>query len=134
MSISCSKKGDIESIFIGDKNEYWVHHDYCYNSGGNCYRFNENGSCDLFLRTNVDFKLANSEGDVINDPGTWSIKNDSTFVWDKGVFKIEKLTKKEILLSYYHYELKGIKCFVRLSKWVQTPQGPKPVDTLDNVK
>jgi hypothetical protein len=134
LSISCSKKGEIESIFIADKNEYWVHHDYCYNTGGNCFHFNENGSCDRFLVTHKDFTLANSEGDLVNDPGTWSIKNDSTFVWDKGVFKIEKVTKKEILLSYYHYELKGIKCFVRLSKWRQTPQGPKPVDMLDNVK
>ena len=134
LSISCSKKGEIESIFIADKNEYWVHHDYCYNTGGNCYRFNENGSYDRFLRSNIGFDLFNNDGDLIRDPGTWSIKNDSTFVRDKGVFKIEKLTKNEILLSYYNHEFKGIKCFLRLSKWVQTPQGPKPVDTLDNVK
>lgn len=133
LSISCSKKEDIKSIFIAGKNEYWVHHDYCYNTGGNCFRFNKNGSCDKFVRSNVDFRIANNDGDLKNDAGAWSLKNDSTFVWDEGIFKIEKLTKNEILLSYYHYELKGIKCFVRLSKWVQTPQGPKPVDTLDNV-
>ncbi|PXY45016.1 hypothetical protein [Flavobacterium hydrophilum] len=134
LCISCSKKKETESIFIAEKDEYWVHHDYCYNTGGNCFHFNENGSYDRFLVTPTAFRLANNDGDLINDPGTWSIKNDSTFVWDKGVFKIEKITKKQILLSYYHYESKGIKCFVRLSKWIQTPQGPKPVDSLDNVK
>lgn len=133
-SVSCSKKEEIKSIFVTDKNEYWVHHDYCYNTGGNCFRFNENDSYDRFLRSNVGFRISNNDGDLKRDPGTWFIPNDSTFVWDKGLFKIEKLTKKEILLSYYHYELKGIKCYVRLSKWKQTPQGPKPVDTLDNVK
>ena len=134
LSVSCIKKNEIESIFIGDKDAYWVHHYYCYNTGGNCFRFNENKSYDRFLRSNVDFRISNNEGDLMRDPGTWSIKKDSTFVWDEGIFKIEKLSKKEILLSYYRNDLKGIKCFVRLSKWVQTQRGPKPVDSLDNVR
>ena len=136
MGISCSKKKDIESIFVCNKNEYWDAKDYCYNTGGNFYQFKENGSCDRYILYNnyLGFRLANSDGDLINDPGTWSIKNDSTFVWDKGVYKIEKLVKNEILLSYYHYEIKDKKCYVRLSKWVKTPQGPKHLDEQSNIK
>lgn len=108
----------------------------------NCYKFKKNVTCDLYLifidkpffrLYNYD-GISNNEGDLMRDPGTWSIKNNSTFVWDEGIFKIEKLSKKEILLLYYRNNLKGIKCFVRLLNWVQTQRGPKPVDSLDNVK
>jgi len=136
LSVSCSKKNEIESIFISDKNEYWLAHDYCNNSGGNCYQFKKNGTSDLYLMF-VDrpfFRLFNSDGDVINDPEPWSIKNDSTLVWHDGVYKIEKLSRREILLSYYHYDIKGRKCFVRLSKWVETPPGPRPADSLDKIR
>ena len=136
LSVSCSKKNEIESIFICDKNEYWEHQDYCYNTGGNCYHFKKNGTCDLYLKF-IDkpfFRLFNHDGDVIRDPEPWSIKNDSTLVWDEGVYKIEKLSRREILLSYYHYELKGRKCFVRLIKYIDTPQGARPLDTLDNIR
>ena len=134
--ISCSKKKQIESIFIAGKNEYWLHQDYCYNTGGNCYKFKKNGTSDVYLMF-IDkpfFRLFNSDGDVIRDPEPWSVKNDSTLVWNEGVFKIEKLSRREILLSYYHYEIKGRKCFVRLTKWVDTTQGPRPADSLDNIR
>lgn len=31
----------------------------------------------------------------MRDPGTWSIKNNSTFVWDEEIFKIENCQKKK---------------------------------------
>jgi len=135
LSVSCSKKNEIESIFIAGKNEYWQAYDYC-STGSNCYHFKKNGTCDLYMMSieKPFFRLFNHDGDVINDPEPWSVKNDSTLLWHEGVYKIEKLSRREILLSYYHYEIKGRKCFVRLTKWVDTPQGPKPVDSLDNVK
>ncbi len=136
LSISCGKRNEIESIFIANKDEYWQHYDYCYNTGGNCFKFKKDDTCDLYLMFNDKpfFRLFNSDGDVVNDPGTWSIKNDSTFIWDKEVFKIEKLTKNEILLSYSDYEIKGKKCYVRLSKWAKTPQGPKHLGVENNAK
>ena len=136
LCISCSKKNEIESIFIADRNEYWEVQDYCSNTGGNCYQYKKNGTYDRYLKF-IDkpfFRLFNHDGDVINDPGTWSIKNDSTFVRDEGVFKIEKLSRREILLSYYDNEIKGRKCFVRLIKYIDTPQGARPLDTLDNIR
>jgi hypothetical protein len=127
LSASCNKKKEIESIFLTNKNEYWDSKEYCYNGGGNFFQFKKDGNYDRYLLYNnyLGFRLANDDGDLKSGPRTWSIKNDSTFVWDKGVYKIEKISKKEILLSYDHYELKGVKCYVRLSKWVVTPKGPK---------
>jgi len=137
LSVSCSKKNEIESIFIADQNEYWQDYDYCYNTGGNCYKFKKNGTCDLYMMFSSDkpfFRLLNHDDDVINDPEPWSVKNDSTLLWNEGVYKIEKLSRREILLSYYHYDIKGRKCFVRLVKWVETPQGPRPADSLDKIR
>ncbi len=134
--VSCTNKSKIESIFLAHKNEYWSHQDYCFNTAGNCFQFKEDGIYDIYLAFNdsVGFRLFNNDGDVINDSRTWSIKNDSTFVWDKGIFKIEKLSKSEILLSYYDDTFKGKKCYVRLSKWIKTPQGPKPLEKRDGIK
>lgn len=134
MSVSCNKKDKIKSFFITNKNEYWECLNYCYNSGSTYFQFKENGSYDVFLRSYVGFDLFNDDGDLISGSRPWSIKNDSTFVWDKWNYKIEKMSKNEILLSYYHYEIKNKKCYVRLSKWVNTPQGPKLLDQPDNIK
>ncbi|OXB05104.1 hypothetical protein B0A81_15470 [Flavobacterium plurextorum] len=128
---SCSKKSKIESIFVTNANEYWEYEDYCWNSKGNYYKYNKNGIRDKYrLRTNEGFVLFNIDGDIedINIP--WSIKNDSTFVSDNSEYKIEKISNKEILLSYYHYKIKDKKCFVSLTKWVDAPEGPKPLDSV----
>jgi len=34
----------------------------------------------------------------MRDPGTWSIKNNSTFVWDEGIFKIEIVKKRNFII------------------------------------
>lgn len=134
LSISCSNKKEIESILVCDKNEYWECIDYCYNSR-TYFQFKDNGTIDAYLLyTKEGFRLFNNDGDLINDPGTWSIKNDSTFIWNKEVYKIEKLAKNEILLSYYHYEIKDKKCYIRLSKLIKTPKGPKRLDELNKIK
>ena len=133
-TVSCTKKNEIESLLVTNKNEYWECINYCYNSGSTYFQFKDNGSYNAFLRSYVGFDLFNNDGDLRNDPGTWSIKNDSTFVWDKDAYKIEKISKNEILLSYYHYEIKDKKCYVRLSKWITTPSGPKHLDHQDNIK
>lgn len=123
--ISCSKKKEIESAFIADKNDYWEYRDYCWNTKGIYFQFKENGSHDKYLRSYVGFDLFNNDGDLISGSRTWSIKNDSTFVFDKDEYKIEKISNTEILLSYYHYKIKDKKCFVKMSKWANTPKGPK---------
>jgi len=34
----------------------------------------------------------------MRDPGTWSIKNNSTFVWDEEIFKIEIVKKRNFII------------------------------------
>lgn len=129
ISVSCNKKNKIESIFIANKNEYWAYKDYCYDNSGNYYQFKEDGIYDCYLGyAKEGFRLFNNDGDIVNDSRTWSVKNDSTFVWYRGSYKIEKISKKEILLSYYHHEIKDKKCYIRLSKWVNTSKGTKLLD------
>lgn len=135
LCISCSKKDEIESVFIANNNEYWQFKNYCYAVSGSTYfQFKDNGTYDVYLRSYVGFDLFNDDGDLKSGPRLWSIKNDSTFVLNKGIYKIEKITNKEIILSYYHYKIKDRKCFIRLSKWVVTPKGPKLLDELENIK
>lgn len=134
--LSCSKKSEIEEQFVASKNDYWQYKNYCSNNGRGIYfQFKENGSYDKYLQyINEGFSLFNNDGDLQSGPRTWSIKNDSIFLLDNGTYKIEKTSKNEILLSYYHHEIKDKKCYVRLSKWVNTPKGPKLLDQPDNIK
>ena len=132
--LSCSKKSEIETIFIANNNEYWEYRNYCHNTAGIYFQFRKNGSHDKYLNSYVGFDLFNNDGDLECGPRTWSIKNDSVFLWDKGIYKIEKITNKEIILSYYHYKIKEKNCFIRLSKWVDTPKGPKLLNEQDIIK
>lgn len=133
--ISCSDNDKIKSLFVANKNEYWAYKDYCYDNSGNYYQFKEDGIYDRYLGyAKEGFRLFNNDGDLVEDSRTWSIKNDSTFVWDRGSYKIEKISKNEILLSYYHYKIENKKCYVRLTKWLNTPKGPKLLDQPDNIK
>ena len=132
---SCNKKSEIKSVFLANKNDYWQCKDYCYPTSGSTYfQFKENGIYDRYLRSYVGFDLFNNDGDLESGPRPWSIKNDSTFVMGKGIYKIEKITNKEIILSYYHFKIKEKKCFIRLSKWVDTPKGPKLLNQQDTIK
>jgi hypothetical protein len=116
---SCSKKNELENIFTCDKNEYWSYKNNC-GSYGIYFKFNSDGSHDKYLSKPIDegkgFDLFNNDGDVISGPRTWSIKNDSIFVWDKGVYKIESYNENIIILTYYHYKEKNKKCSVALKK------------------
>lgn len=133
VSVSCNKKNKIESIFIASKNEYWECVNYCYDSK-TYFQFKDNENYDAYLLyAKEGFKLFNNDRDIVNHSRTWGIKNDSTFIWDNGSYKIEKISKNEILLSYYHHEIKDKKCYVRLSKWLNTPKGPKLLDQPDNL-
>ena len=133
LCVSCNKENDIESIFITNKNEYWEFHNYCYDSN-TYFQLKENGSFDAYLISDAGFDIFNNDGDLKSGPRSWSIKNDSIFVLNKGIYKIEKVTNKEILLSYCNYELKSKKCFIKLSKWVNTSKGPKLLDELDTIE
>ncbi|WPO80746.1 hypothetical protein [Flavobacterium sp. KACC 22761] len=130
LCVSCSKKNEIESMFVTSKNEYWKYQDYCWNNKGVYFKCNKNGSSDKYrFNTDEGFLLFNTDGDLEIIGSSWSIKNDSTFVFDNEEYKIEKISNKEILLSYYHYKIKDKKCFVKLTKWVDGPKGPKPLDS-----
>jgi hypothetical protein len=135
LSISCNKKNEIESLFITNKNEYWQYRDYCWNTKGIYFRYNKDGTSNqYFLHIDDGFSLFDKNGTLRNGPALWSVKNDSTFVFDYSEYKIEKINKEEILLSYYHYKIKDKKCFVKLSKWVDGPDGPKLLNTTDKLE
>ena len=113
---SCSKRSEIENIFISKQNEYWDYNNDCQ-SHGVYFRFNKKGNYDKYNRfINDGFELFNNDGDLLSSPRSWSIKNDSTFVWDKEEYKIEVCTKDRIILSYYHYKENNKKCKITFKK------------------
>lgn len=113
---SCSKKREIESIFITQKNEYWNYKD-CDGGHSLYFKFNEKGDYDKYNRYIKDgFTLFNNDGDLISGPRSWSIKSDSTFVWDKGLYKIEVCTKDSIVLSYNRNYENYKKCKITFKK------------------
>lgn len=129
---SSSKKNEIKSIFIANSKEYWKYNDYCLDTRGIYFQFKNNGSHDKYiLYSDEGFHLFNDDGDLLSGPRTWSIKNDSTFVFDEEEYKIEKIKNNEILLSYYHYKVKDKKCYVKLTKWIYGPNGATLIHTSD---
>ena len=129
LCVAC-KKSNIEKKIIANNNEYWEYYNYEHNQGAIYFQFKENGSYDKYLQfINEGFKLFNNDGDVISGYRTWSIKNDSTFVWDDDEYKIEKISENEIILSYIrHAKTAGIhnqKYFTLLTKWRVTNKGPR---------
>jgi hypothetical protein len=122
---SCSKESQIESLIIGHKNEYWAFKDDCSNTKGIYFQYNQDGSSNKYLLHIDDgFSLFNNDGDLQNGQRFWSLKNESVFVYDSEEYKIEKITNKEIILSYLHYQSKSKKCFIKLTKWIDGPKGP----------
>lgn len=132
--VSCSKEKEIDSIFITNKNEYWEYKNYHLKIHGIFFQFHKDGSYDKYLASNEGFDLFNNDGDVVSGPRTWSIKKDSIFIWNDDESKIEKITPEEIILSYKQFRTKGKKCIMKFSKWINTNQGPKPVEELNNKK
>jgi len=113
---SCNAKSELGNIFITDKNDYWQYKNDC-GSHGVYFKFYDNGHYDKFNRfIDSGFELFNNDGDLISDKRTWSIKNDSTFIWDKGEYRIEFFNKDSVILSYTHYKEKQKKCRVTLKK------------------
>lgn len=119
LTFSCSKKSEIEDIFISKQNEYWDYDNNCQ-SHGVYFRFNKKGDYDKYLSKPMNegkgFDLFNNDGDLISGPRSWSIKNDSTFVWDEAEYKIESCTNQKIILQYYDYKEKDKKCKVTFKK------------------
>ncbi len=114
---SCDKKHELETAFETKKNEYWKYIDACGGGRGLFFKFNKDGSYDKYNRFIDDgFELFNNDGDLISGKRTWSIKNDSIFVWDNEEYKIEKYSTQQIRLSYYHYKKKNKKCSITLNK------------------
>ncbi len=111
LSISCSKKNQIERIFISSKSEYWRYSDKC-GTHGIYFKFHKNGTYDKYNRFIDDgFTLFNDDGDIKSGPRNWSISNDSTFIWDKFEYKIKQCQPNSIVLTY-----KNGKCEITLLK------------------
>lgn len=115
MFVSCGKKHELENTFITNESEYWKYNNDCIQSRV-YFKFYQNGNYDKYLRTYKGFNLFNNDGDIISKERTWSVKNDSTFVWSKEEYKIEKIGKQQIILSYHHYKVKDKICKVTLNK------------------
>ena len=117
--LSCGRKSDIENIFTSKQNEYWNYKD-CDGDQSLYFKFNKKGDYDKYLSKPLNegkgFDLFNNDGDLISGPRSWSIKNDTTFVWDNGVYKIEVCTKDSIILTYYRNYENNKKCKVTFKK------------------
>ncbi len=117
--LSCKRKSEVENIFISEQNEYWNYKD-CDEGHSLYFRFYEKGDYDTYLSKPMNeskgFDLFNDDGDLVSGLRTWSIKNDSTFVWDESEYKIEICTKDSIILTYFHYKEKDKKCKVTFRK------------------
>ncbi|WP_459926365.1 hypothetical protein [Flavobacterium covae] len=61
------------------------------------------------------FVLYNKDTDVQEEDRTWSIKNDTIFVWRHQEYKIISYNDNEISLTYNHYKTKDI-CKIKLIK------------------
>lgn len=125
--ISCSKNREIENIFICNKNEYWSYKNNC-GSYGIYFKFNEDKSLDKYLskptKEGKGFDLFNNDGDLKSAPRSWSVKNDSIFVWDKSEYKIQSYNENTIILTYYHFKEKNKKCAVTLKKVLDVDNVP----------
>lgn len=116
LSFSCSKKSEIEEIFISEQNEYWSYNDDCQ-SHGVYFRFNKKGDYDKYNRfINDGFELFNNDGDLKSGPRSWSVKNDSTFIWNEAKYRIESCNNQKIILMYYNSKDKNKKCRVTFKK------------------
>ena len=115
LQISCSKEAKIENVFTTSKNEYWKYKNSC-GSHGIYFRFNEDRTYDKYNKyINDGFELFNDDGDLISGSRTWSIKNDSIFIWNKAEYKIKSYSSSKIILIY-----DDGKCQVTLLKDIDT--------------
>ncbi len=113
---SCNKEREIQNIFICKQGEYWDYVNDCQ-SHGVYFRFNQKGDYDKYNRDIIDgFELFNNDGDLLSEPRSWSIKNDSTFVWNNEDYKIETYTNDSIVLYYYEDETMNKKCKITFRK------------------
>lgn len=116
---SCTKKEQIKNIVVSKENEYWSYKDDC-ESHGIYFKFHSNGSYDKYMSNPIDeqpgFHIFNNDGDLLSDTRTWSLKNDSTFIWDKATLKILKCNKDSILLKYNAFKDKNKECIITLLK------------------
>lgn len=109
---SCNRKRAIEQIFITKEKEYWKYKDNCQ-SDGIYFKFNATGDYDKYLRyINDGFTPFNDDGDLLSGRRSWSIKNDSTFVWNENECKIELLSNEKIILYYAGQENQDCRIFL----------------------
>ncbi|MGV8993397.1 MAG: hypothetical protein ACOH1O_04790 [Flavobacterium sp.] len=110
--MSCNRENSIAQIFIAKENEYWKYRDNCQ-SHGIYFKFKQGGDYDKYLRyINDGFTLFNDDGDLLSGPRSWSIKNDSTFVWDGNECHIELLSNEKIILYYAGQENQDCRIFL----------------------
>ena len=109
---SCNRENSIAEIFIAEENEYWKYRDNCQ-SHGIYFKFNQAGDYDKYLNDISDgFSLFNDDGDLLSGPRSWTIKNDSTFVWDGNECYIELLSNEKIILYYTGQENQDCRIFL----------------------
>lgn len=114
--LSCDNKTQFEKSIIATEKDYWQYNDDC-ESHGVYFQFNEGGDYNKYNRyIDNTFELFNDDGDIIGGVRSWSMKNDSIFIWDNEEYKIEKSTDKQIVLTYYHHKEKNQKCKITLNK------------------
>lgn len=114
--ISCNEKKNLSNCIITRENEYWRWEDSCQQSSSVYFTFDKDGSFNKYLKyLKGDFILYNKDADVQEEDQTWSVKNDTTFVWKHQEYKIINYSPNEINLNYNHYKTKNI-CNIKLIK------------------
>ncbi len=114
--IGCNK-GDLNNKIISDKNEYWKYSNNCFKPVSLYFKFNADGTCNKYNRDIFDgFELFNNDDDVISQKRTWSIKDDSIFVWNNENYNILQINKDTIILTYNHNKIKNKKCTIIFEK------------------
>ncbi|MFK7004693.1 hypothetical protein BWK63_04145 [Flavobacterium covae] len=114
--ISCNERKSLADYITTRENEYWRWEDNCQQSSSVYFTFDKDGVFNKYLKyLKEGFVLYNKDTDVQEEDRTWSIKNDTIFVWRHQEYKIISYNDNEISLTYNHYKTKDI-CKIKLIK------------------
>lgn len=104
--ISCDKKNNIENIFVTPKDYYWQYsdtRDYSIGCGMINFRFDKQGfshKYDFSVKKGYILNEGLQGSDIEIIAKKWLLKNDSTFVWDGVIYKIEHIDNTVIVLLH----------------------------------
>lgn len=120
---SCSKKDNLEDIFITSKDYYWQYNNSCYVEDVYSrinFKFGEDGYSHRYdFSVNEGYTLKEGgTSDIPVEPEKWHITKDSTLLWGGFKYKILHIDRTIIVLQYIDARDKKTECRIRLLKVV----------------